>query len=454
MKVHFIAIGGSVMHNLAIALKQKGYNVTGSDDEIFEPAKSNLIKHNLLPEHLGWNDSQITEDLDAIVLGMHAKAGNPELEKAKKLGIKIFSYPEFIFEQSKNKKRVVIGGSHGKTTITSMVLHILKKQNLDFDYMVGASLEGFDVSVRLSESAPVIILEGDEYPDSALNQMPKFLIYHPDVALLSGIAWDHINVFPTFENYILQFKRFVESISKDGMFIFNSEDEIVSKIAEDVRAGLQIIPYSTPEFSIMNHTTFLIRNGNKMPLKIFGRHNLQNLMGATAVCNSLGVNEAECFEALKDFTGASKRLELLAAGETTAVFKDFAHSPSKLKATIAAVKEQFPERRLVACLELHTYSSVNENFLKEYRDSMSNAQIKIIFYDAHTFQLKNAALLNPVLILNSFNDEDIIVFTEIEKLSRFLQSQEWKNATLLMMSSGNFSGLDLQELSTFVTTHS
>ncbi|MBA2422900.1 MAG: peptidoglycan synthetase [Chitinophagales bacterium] len=453
MKVHFIAIGGSVMHNLAIALKQKGYAVSGSDDDIYEPAKSNLLKYGLLPEYMGWNEERISEDLDAVVLGMHAKSENPELNRAKQLGIKIYSYPEFIFEQSKNKKRVVIGGSHGKTTITAMVLHILKRKNLDFDYMVGASLEGFDVSVRLSESAPVIILEGDEYPDSALNKLPKFLIYQPDIALLSGIAWDHINVFPTFENYVLQFERFVDSIVKGGTLIFNSEDEIVRKIVAAANDTTNKIPYSIPEFSIVNHTTFLIRNGNKIALKIFGRHNLQNIMGATAICKNLGVEESDCLESLKDFTGASRRLELLAASDTAAVYKDFAHSPSKLSASIAAVKEQFPERKLVACLELHTYSSVDVNFLKEYRGSMSDADIKIIFYETHTSELKNTAMLDPGVIRFSFNDDKIIVFTEIRKLREFFLSQPWENATLLMMSSGNFSGLDLKDLSTFVITH-
>ncbi|HUM47562.1 MAG TPA: Mur ligase family protein [Chitinophagales bacterium] len=454
MNVHFIAIGGSVMHNLAIALSLKGYTVTGSDDEIFEPARSSLEQYGLLPDSLGWNTAKISTQLDAIVLGMHAKPDNPELLKAKALGIKIYSFPEFLYEQSKHKTRVVIAGSHGKTTITAMILHILKKNDVDFDYMVGAKLQGFDIMVRLSDSAPVMIFEGDEYPDSTINKVPKFHLYHPDIALVSGIAWDHINVFPTFENYVQQFRIFVEMIPESGRLIFNSEDEEVMKIAETVSPNLQKIPYSTPDFYIEAGTTFLKRQDENISLKIFGRHNLQNMMGAIEVCKSLGINEADCLEAIRDFTGAARRLELLDATSCAAVFKDFAHSPSKLKATIAAVNEQFPERKLVACMELHTYSSLNKEFLNEYRNGLKDAAVKIIFYDAHTFEIKRMEPLTPELIHRSFGDDSIIVFTGKDALEKFLKSQPWKNANLLLMSSGNFGGLDLKELSTFVTTHS
>lgn len=454
MNVHFIAIGGSVMHNLAIALSLKGYTVTGSDDEVFEPAKSSLRKYGLLPPSLGWDENKITSSLDAIVLGMHARADNPELLKAKKLGIKIYSFPEFLYEQSKHKTRVVIGGSHGKTTITAMILHMLKKNGVDFDYMVGAKLQGFDIMVRLSESAPVMIFEGDEYPDSAINKTPKFHLYHPDIALISGIAWDHINVFPTFENYVAQFKIFVDLIPQSGLLIFNSEDEEVMHIASSTNPALQKIPYATPDFTIEAGLTYLKRNDESIPLKIFGRHNLQNMMGAIEVCKALGISETDCLDAIRDFTGAARRLELLDQTTTSAVFKDFAHSPSKLKATIAAVNEQYPKRTLVACMELHTYSSLNKSFLTEYRNSLKDAAVKIIFYDAHTFEIKKLDPLTPDLIREAFNDDSIIIFTDKRSLHQFLVSQSWKQANLLLMSSGNFGGLDLKELSTFVSTHS
>ncbi|MEO6166232.1 MAG: Mur ligase family protein [Chitinophagales bacterium] len=454
MNVHFIAIGGSVMHNLAIALSLKGYTVSGSDDEIFEPARGNLEKYGLVPPSFGWDAERISPQLDAIVLGMHAKPENPELVKAKALGIKIYSFPEFLYEQAKHKTRVVIGGSHGKTTITAMILHILKKNEVDFDYMVGAKLQGFDIMVRLSDAAPVIIFEGDEYPDSAINKIPKFHLYHPDIALVSGIAWDHINVFPTFENYVEQFRIFVEMIPETGVLIFNSEDDHVMNIAATVNTDLQKIPYATPDFFIKEGVTYLKREDQNLPLKIFGRHNLQNMMGAIEVCKALGISETDCLEAIMDFTGAARRLELLDQASTAAVFKDFAHSPSKLKASIAAVNEQFPERRLVACMELHTYSSLNKDFLFEYRNGLKDAAIRVIFYDAHTFEIKRLDPLSPALIRSSFGDESIIVFTGKDELRQFLMSQSWKNANLLLMSSGNFGGLDLKELSTFVTTHS
>lgn len=453
MNVHFIAIGGSVMHNLAIALSLKGYSVTGSDDEIFEPAKSNLDRFSLLPPSLGWHEEKITTALDAVVLGMHAKADNPELVKAKTLGIKIYSFPEFLYEQSKHKTRVVIGGSHGKTTITAMIMHILKKNNVDFDYAVGAKLQGFDIMVRLSESAPVMILEGDEYPDSAINKKPKFHLYHPDIALISGIAWDHINVFPTFENYVSQFKTFAALIPESGRLIYNAEDEEVSVIAAAINTAVWKVPYATPDFFIENGTTYLKRSDENIPLKIFGRHNLQNMMGAIEVCKALGLSETDCLDAIRDFAGAARRLELLGQTATSATFKDFAHSPSKLKATLAAVNEQYPHRKLIACMELHTYSSLNKQFLTEYRDSLKDASVKIIFYDAHTFKIKGLEPLTPALIRETFNDDSIIVFTDQQLLHDFLHAQTWENTNLLMMSSGNFGGLDLKELSTFVSTH-
>lgn len=454
MNVHFIAIGGSVMHNLAIALSLKGYTVTGSDDEVFEPAKTNLLQYGLLPAAMGWFADSITPKIDAIVLGMHAKPDNPELLKAQQLGLKIYSFPEFLYEQSKHKKRVVIGGSHGKTTITAMMLHILRKNNVDFDYMVGAKLKGFDIMVRLTDAAPVMIFEGDEYPDSPIHKIPKFHLYHPHIALISGIAWDHINVFPTYDQYVAAFTKFVEMIPPHGVLVYNSEDQEVRQIASNANPSIQKIPYATPGFVIRDGITFLQHHGKEHALRIFGRHNLQNLMGAVATAKSLGIDEEDCLLALRDFPGAARRLELLEQSPTAAIFKDFAHSPSKLRATIAAVREQFPGRRLVACMELHTYSSLNSVFLKEYHDGLKEADTKIVFYDAHTFEIKKLEPLTPGQVKEAFGDASILVFTTGQSLQDFLYDQPWHQRTLLLMSSGNFGGMDLKELTTFVMEHS
>lgn len=453
MRVHFIAIGGSVMHNLALALNKKGYIVSGSDDEIFEPAYSRLKAANILPVNIGWDENRITKEVDAVVLGMHARADNPELVKAKALGIKIYSFPEYIFEQSKNKKRIVVGGSHGKTSITAMILHVLKYCNKDFDYMVGAQLEGFDLMVRLSESAPVIILEGDEYPDSAINKTPKFHLYKPDVALISGIAWDHINVFPTFEIYKEQFRKFTELLPANGVLIYNAEDGNVNEIGEEFRNKIRCIPYNTPAYTVRNGVCYLYENGIEIPLQIFGKHNLQNLTGAKLICNEAGVTDEQFYEAIQSFKGASKRMELIAKNSSCNIYKDFAHSPSKLKATISAVKEQFPERRLVAVMELHTYSSLNKNFLKEYDGSMSAADVKVVYFSAHALELKRLEKLDKKEVKNYFGDEDITVFSDSQSLLSFLKEQEWSNTNLLLMSSGTFDGMDLKQLTEFVTVH-
>jgi len=452
MKVYFIAIGGSIMHNLAIALKLKGYDVSGSDDEIFEPAKSNLAKYNLLPTEYGWNASRVTDDIGAVVLGMHAKSDNPELLKAQDLGLKIYSFPEFIYEQSKNKTRVVIAGSHGKTTITAMIMHILKKANRDFDYMVGSSVKGFDINVRLSDTAKIIIIEGDEYPDSAINQTPKFHIYQPSIALISGIAWDHINVYSTYEIYVDAFRKFVELIPFNGALVHNAEDQALKVIARNVNLNISRVAYSLPSFEINNGITSIIHEEKKIPLKIFGRHNLQNLSGAIEVCKLLGLAEDFCYESISDFTGASRRLEIISSSNNAVVFRDFAHAPSKLRATVSAVKEQFPKSKLVACFELHTYSSLDKDFLPEYYRAMSGADIKVVFYNAHTFELKRKELIEPEFIHEAFGDRRIHVFTEKKNLELFLQKQSWRKTNLLMMSSGDFDGIDMKALATFVTS--
>ena len=445
-RVHFIAIGGSAMHNLAIALHLKGYNVTGSDDEIFDPAKSRLEKYGLLPKNIGWNPDNIVPEIDAIILGMHARIDNPELLKAKELGIKIFSYPEYLYEQSKEKTRVVIGGSHGKTTITAMILHVLQYANIKTDYMVGAQLEGFEVMVKLSEDAEIMVLEGDEYLTSPIDRRPKFHLYKPDVALISGVAWDHINVFPTFEIYKDQFRQFANLITANGKLIYCADDENVKDIGTSVRSDVESIPYDVPEFVIENGVTNLIVDNKKVPLQVFGRHNLLNLMGAKNVCNSIGVSDEVFFEAIKTFKGASKRLELVKKNDTTAVYKDFAHAPSKLKATIGAMKEQFADRMLVACMELHTFSSLTDAFLCQYSGTMDVADCAIVYFNPHALEHKKLPPLDPIKVQNAFGNENIKVYTNSEQLVNDILAMDWENKNLLLMSSGNFDGVDFKDL--------
>ena len=443
MNVHFIAIGGSAMHNLAIALHQKGFNVTGSDDEIFEPSKSRIAKYGLLPKAFGWFPEKITSELDAIILGMHARVDNPELLKAQELGLKVYSYPEYIYEQSKDKIRVVIGGSHGKTSITSMVLHVLEKCNKKFDYMVGAQLEGFDTMVQLT-NAPIIVLEGDEYLSSPIDRRPKFHLYHPNIALISGIAWDHINVFPTFENYVEQFATFISLIQKDGVLIYCKADPEVNKIALTTpNPDIDRIGYQTPENTIHNGVTSLLVEGNEIPLQIFGDHNLQNLNGARLICNQLKIEDEQFYEAIQDFKGAAKRLELIAKNDATAVYKDFAHSPSKLKATTQAVKKQYPDRKLIACMELHTFSSLNKDFLKEYHNSMEMADEAYVYYSNHTLEHKKLEAITPEEVKAAFASDNVVIYNDSDELFSLLKSKDWNKSVLLLMSSGNFDGVNL-----------
>lgn len=442
MNIHFIAIGGSAMHNLAIALHKKGYKVTGSDDEIFEPSKSRLAKHGLLPKTEGWKEENIHTDLDAVILGMHARNDNSELIKAKTLGLKIYSYPEYIYEQSKNKIRVVIGGSHGKTSITAMVLHVLQKTNVDADYMVGAQLEGFETMVKITD-APVIILEGDEYLSSPIDRRPKFHLYQPNIALLSGIAWDHINVFPTFENYVEQFKIFIDLIEENGFLAYCENDKILKELAKTTTKNITKVPYSTPSYYIDNGTTYLKTVGGDIPLIVFGEHNLQNLNGAKLICNQLGVKDADFYKAIATFKGAAKRLELIAKNNTVAVYKDFAHSPSKLKATTKAVKQQYPDRKVVACMELHTFSSLNKNFLSEYENAMSDADEAYVYYSEHTLAHKKLEHITPTEVKKAFASDNVEVINDSKQLVNILENKNWNNSVLLLMSSGNFDGVDL-----------
>jgi len=445
MIVHFIAIGGSAMHNLAIAMDKKGFTVTGSDDEIFEPSKSRLEKYNLLPENMGWDENNIHENLDAVILGMHARADNPELAKAKELGIKIFSYPEYIYEQTKDKVRVVIGGSHGKTSITAMILHVLHENKIDCDYLVGAQLEGFDTMVKLTKKAKIAVIEGDEYLSSSIDRRPKFHLYKPNIAIISGIAWDHINVFPTFENYVQQFNIFINLIEDGGTLVYCSEDAEVKKLFLVAKKTISAIPYSIPLHKIENGITFL-STSPPVPLQIFGEHNLMNLNGARLACNALGVNDENFYKAIQSFKGAAKRLELVAKNNSTAVYKDFAHSPSKLKATTAAVKKQFPDRKLIACMELHTFSSLNENFLKEYEGSMSLANEAYVYFNPHTIEHKKLKPITVEQVKSAFGGNNISVFTDSDVLTQKLKSINWANKNLLMMSSGNFDGMDFKKI--------
>jgi UDP-N-acetylmuramate: L-alanyl-gamma-D-glutamyl-meso-diaminopimelate ligase len=439
MKIHLIAIGGSAMHNMALALHQKGFEVTGSDDAIFSPSMERLAKYNLLPNEMGWFANKITTDLDAIILGMHAREDNPELAKAKELNIPIYSYPEYIYQQSKHKKRVVIGGSHGKTSITAMILHVLQSLNIDCDYMVGAQLEGFDTMVKLTHDAPIIILEGDEYLSSPIDRRPKFHLYQPHIAVLSGIAWDHINVFPNFDMYVDQFRIFKNMVT--DTLIYCSEDEELNKLAKE-GANSQLIPYTTPIHNILNGITTV----DDTELIIFGNHNLQNLNAAKLVCNELGVTDTDFFLQIANFKGASMRLELVKKTASSAVYKDFAHSPSKLKATSSAMKKQFSNRKLVACMELHTFSSLNEEFLKEYIGSMDKPDIAIVYFSPSAIAHKKLEPITPKQVLTAFGRKDLLVFTDSEKLETYLNNLNWENTNLLMMSSGTFEGMNLENL--------
>ncbi len=450
MNVHFIAIGGAAMHNLAIALHNKGYQVTGSDDTIFDPSKSRLKAKGLLPSEFGWFPEKITSKLEAIVLGMHAKADNPELLKAQDLGLKIYSYPEFLYEQSKHKTRVVIGGSHGKTTITSMILHVLHYHDRDVDYMVGAQLEGFDVMVKLTEDNDFIVLEGDEYLSSPIDRRPKFHLYKPNIALLSGIAWDHINVFPTYENYVEQFSIFVDSIVVGGSINYNEEDPEVKKVVEASTNAIRKLPYHTPEYRVENGQTLLATPEGDLPIEIFGNHNLNNLAGAKWICQHIGIDEDDFFEAIATFKGASKRLEKIAETQKTVAYKDFAHSPSKVEATTKAVKEQYTDRKLIACLELHTYSSLNAEFLKEYKGALDAADVAVVFYSPHAVEIKQLEEVTKEQIANAFERDDLIIYTDPEAFKTFLFSQDFEDKALLLMSSGNYGGLDFGALSKFI----
>jgi len=450
MNIHFIAIGGSAMHNLAIALHNKGYQVTGSDDTIHDPSKSRLEKKGLLPKEFGWFPEKITEQLDVIILGMHAKKDNPELLQAQDMGLKIYSYPEFLYEQSKDKTRVVIGGSHGKTTITSMILHVLDYNDMEVDYMVGAQLEGFETMVHLTKENEFMVLEGDEYLSSPIDRRPKFHLYKPNIALLSGIAWDHINVFPTFQGYVNQFRIFTDSLTDGGIMVYNEEDAILKEVVESSTHSIKKYEYSTPVYQIDDGVTYIDTPDGLMPLEIFGDHNLQNLAGAKWVCQHMGIDEEDFYEAIASFKGASKRLEKIAESSETVIYKDFAHSPSKVKATTEAVKKQYAQRDVIACLELHTYSSLNAEFLAEYKGALDKADKAVVFYSPHAVKIKQLDSVSEQQISNAFQRDDLIIFTNPTEFKEFLFSQKLDQSAVVLMSSGNYGGLDFEEIKQLV----
>ena len=443
MKVHFISIGGSVMHQLAIALQGKGYQVTGTDDEIFEPALTHLRDKGLLSSAFGWQPELITPDLDAVILGMHAKADNPELIKAQELGLSIYSFPEYIFHESQQKKRVVVGGSHGKTTTTSMIMHVLKTCRQDFDYLVGAKLAGFDQSVKVT-NAPTIVCEGDEYLASALLRQPKFHFLFPHVAILTGIAWDHINVFPTFEFYLEQFVIFMNKIEAGGVLIYNETDEVLNKLVlSNKRDNIRYIPYKVPAHQITNGQTYVTLDGAEGPLSVFGDHNLLNMQAAYYACAELGITAKDFVQAMANFTGASKRLELLVSNAHCSIYRDFAHAPSKVIATIEAVKQQFPSRKLIGVLELHTYSSLNKEFMHQYKGALDKTDIAVVFYSKHALHIKGLPELPENYVVEGFDKNGLLVMTDKSELEQWLRAQDYANTNLVLMSSGNYDGIDL-----------
>ncbi|MBQ0129286.1 MAG: peptidoglycan synthetase [bacterium] len=444
-KVHFIAIGGSAMHNLAIALHRKGYEVTGSDDEIFEPSKSRLANESILPEKWGWYPEKLDNSYDAVILGMHARIDNPELVRAQELGLKVYSYPEYLYEQSKDKTRIVIGGSHGKTTITSMILHVLKQVGIETDFMVGAQIEGFDVMVRLSETAKYMVMEGDEYLTSPIDRVPKFHHYHPDIAVISGIGWDHVNVFPTFDCYLEQFRIFVKTIEPGGCLIYDGTDAEAEKIAQGAKVktyGYGVHPFENEGLS----TSLILPDGSRREVGVFGSHNMKNINAARLVCQQLGVSDAQFYEAIASFKGAARRLELLFEGNGNYIFRDFAHAPSKVNASVKALREQFPDNHLLAVFELHTYSSLSEVFIDHYRDALSAADQAIVFYDPHAVAIKKLELMPDERIIAGFGRSDLKVVHNKAELMALLTESPKENVIGAFMSSGDFNGLTTDDL--------
>lgn len=446
MRVHFISIGGAVMHNMAIALHKKGYQVTGTDDEIYEPAKSRLAHDGLLPESFGWKPELITPDIDAIILGMHARKDNPEIAKALALGLKIYSFPEFMYEQTKDKLRIVVGGSHGKTTTTAMILHVLNYHQLEFDYLVGSQLEGFETMVGFSNTSKIAVFEGDEYLTSALDLRPKFHVYQAHVGIITGIAWDHINVFPTYENYKSQFVKFAQDIPANGSIIYCASDADVNALLVQTETACEKIPYHTPDFYVKDGHFILPTSttglNQETSLSFFGTHNLQNMMAAKNACLKAGLNAAQFYEAISSFKGTAKRLETLKETPSSLIIRDFAHAPSKLKATVNAVRELYPNRKLIAVYELHTFSSLNKDFLPHYHNTLEKADHRAVLFSKHALEVKKMPMLDPAEVANGFG-ENVSVFTDKNELRTFIENNYTGNENVLLMSSGTFDGMSL-----------
>lgn len=449
MHIHFIAIGGSVMHNLALALAVGGHRVTGSDDEIHEPSKSRLAQAGILPEQIGWFPDKIQDGIDAVILGMHARTDNPELKRAQELGLTIYSYPDFIYAHSRSKQRIVIAGSHGKTTITSMIMHVLRGLGIEFDYVVGAQLAGFDRMVRLSETAPVIIIEGDEYMASPLDKRPKFLLYQPHVVVISGIAWDHINVFPTFEEYLDAFRQLLLAMPKAGMVIYNSEDALVSELVwrhTDEELHYRFA-YETPTYRVHDHRTEIKLDSLRGTLPIYGKHNMANAAAAHQVAKLLAVDTGSFLKQMESFTGAGLRLQKVFESAQLTIVRDFAHAPSKVAATVQAVAEFYKDYNIVACLELHTYSSLNKAFLSQYRDTLKKVANKIVLISAHTLEIKRMEPVSVDEIHHAFHDNAIAyVTTQAGLVSAIQQKLHTGKNLVLLMSSGALDGLQVAEL--------
>jgi UDP-N-acetylmuramate: L-alanyl-gamma-D-glutamyl-meso-diaminopimelate ligase len=446
MRVHFIAVGGAVMHNLAIALHKKGYVVTGSDDEIFEPSKSRLEKNGLLPASWGWHPELISSSIDTIILGMHAKADNPELIRSRELGLKIMSFPEYLYEQTKDKTRIVIAGSHGKTTTTAMILHVMRHAGIRFDYMVGSQIDGFDTMVGLSDESTVAVFEGDEYLTSALDPRPKFHLYMPDIAVINGIAWDHKNVFPTFENYVSQFRIFTQKISSGGKLIYFRGDPEVKKLADSVSGNFSKIPYDIHEYS-QNQTGYsAMTSGGAIPLKIFGEHNMQNLSAAHEVSKATGISDNDFYKAISRFEGTSRRLQKLGENEKGLLYIDFAHSPSKVKATVEAVASRYQGREIIVCLELHTYSSLSSDFLPLYNGTLSGASRAYVYFNPHAIALKKLSSISKNEVREAFGGNNIEVYDNSVEMFSIIKSRSYKSPVWLIMSSGDFDGFDIQSL--------
>ncbi len=434
------------MHNLAIALKQKGYIVTGSDDEIFEPSRSRLAAHGILPDEPGWHPEKITGDVDTVILGMHAREDNPELVKARKVGIDIKSFPEYLYDQTREKKRIIVAGSHGKTTVTAMIMHVLKTLGLKFDYMVGSQIEGFDTMVGLSNDAEYAVFEGDEYLTSPIDRRPKFHLYMPDIAIVNGIAWDHMNVFPSFENYVDQFRIFIDNISEGGTLLYCDIDPVVRRLAMETTKKIDKVPYAVHPYYQDDGRIFLKENGENIPVKIFGEHNMQNISAAKGACKAIGINDADFYGVIGSFSGTAKRLQQIAGNDNGTAFIDFAHSPSKVKATVEAVAARFPQSDIVACLELHTYSSLNSSFLPQYNGTMEKADFPYVYYSNHALELKKLPSISKSDVKKGFGGDKVSVYDNAVQLFLDIKARKFKKPVFLFMSSGSFDGQDMVKL--------